>query len=527
MSYFLKSIFLLFYNISNICNNIFLFPILIEYFLQFNIKINWINIGLIYSFYQFGSLLGNLLWNKFTYKFSSAILLLISINLIITLNIILIYINNLKILLIQRFLLGLLNNLPFIQKNIYLELNKQKNEFFLINILSHIISIIISVIDFKKFFNFKIEFNNNKFFINIIFLLATNIILLLLTLLAIKNKYIKISKKYYKINSPKLSVSNKIKKNENIKENIIKLKNINNEIKKNNKKKNNIFQLREDTDLSREKSNRKFNHFNNNNNDKTETNNNMGKSINNLGDDTDNDEKNKNEIIDYEFNNNKNLENNFNLELKLSLIHSLLNLLDYLFFIWIFIIFYIKYFNFSIKIGINFLLLNLFFLCLKFPLTTKIFSILKKYDKNNFGKISKIFIYIEIIIIIFINLDIIFYYFNILEFENLKIFFLYFLIVIRNLTNSGIIQIYNIYIAIEYNYNAKKSRILIKYDKYGNSILKTIFSFFSAYGYYLIENTKNIDINLNNLYLKFVLFFLLFPILILITTLILVNNYLI
>ena len=513
MSYFLKSIFLLFYDIANLSNNLFIFPILIEYFLQFGIKINWINIGLIYSFYQIGNLLGNLLWNRLIYKFSSAILLLISLMLITIINFSLIFINCIEILMIQRFFLGLLNNLSFIQKNIFLELNKNKRQLFIINIFSYIISIFISVFNFDKYI--KINYNNNKFIMNIIFLLLINIILLLLTFLLIKKNYIKIfSKKSYKI-SPKIEKFNKNKKNE---------KKVKKKINENKKK--NIFTFQEETELSIEKSNRKFNN-NNSINNKDESLTNIKYSHNNLNEESDF-EKNKNfvEIVD---NSNKNfVKNIFKKEKILSFILSLLNLLDYVFFIWIFIFLYFEFYNDSFKIGTNFLILNLFFLCLNFPLTNKIFSILKKNnDKKKINKISNIFIFIEIIIIIIINLDIIFYYFNIFENEKNKIILLNFLFVLRNLINSGLIQIYNIYIAMEFNYQTKNIRILNEFNKNINCFLKAIFSFFCAYAYYLFENTKNIDFNVNKLIFRFVLFFLIFPLFILITTLILVKNYLI
>ena len=504
MSYFLKSIFLLFYDIANLSNNLFIFPILIEYFLQFNIKINWINIGLIYTFYHMGILLGNLLWKKLIYKFSSAVLLLMSLILIIILNISLIYIKNFNILLFQRFFLGLLNNLSFIEKNIFLELNKNKKELFIINIFSYIISIFISVFNFNKTFN--INFNNNKFVLNIIFLLLINIILLILTLFLIKNKHIKIfSKKSYKTNSPKIENKKKIFSDEKI------------EIKKIKKDKN-VFNLVEESDLSIEKSNRNFNN-NNSINNKNETISNIKLSHNNL-----------NEEVEYEKNNKNFIKNIFTIkkEKKLSFIQSLLNLLDYVYFIWIFIFLYFECFNNSFKIGINFLFLNLIFLCLNFPLTNKIFSILKKNNnKKNINKLSNIFFILEIIIIIIISLDVIFYFFNIIENEKIKIIFFYVLFIFRNLINSGLIQIYNIYIAMEFNYQTKNIRNLNEFNKKINCILKTIFSFFSAYAYFLFENTKNIDFNINNLIVKFVLFFCIFPLIILITSLILVNNYLI
>ena len=506
MSYFLKSIFLLFYDVANLSNSLFIFPILIEYFLQFNIKINWINIGLIYTFYHMGILLGNLLWKKLIYKFSSAVLLLMSLILIIILNIILIYIKNFEILLFQRFFLGLLNNLSFIQKNIFLELNKNKNELFIINIFSYIISIFINVFNFNKTFN--LNFNNNKFVLNIIFLLLINIILLFLTLLLIKNKNIKIfSKKSYESNSPKIN-KKKIFSDEKI---VIK------SIKKDKNNKN-VFNLVEETDLSIEKSNRNFNN-NNSINNKNETFNNMKFSNNNL-----------NEEIEYEKNNKNFIKNIFkiNKEKKLSFIHSLLNLLDYVYFIWIFIILYFECFNNSLKIGMNFLCLNLIFLCLNFPLTNKIFSILKKNNnKKNINKLSNIIFILEIIVIIIISLDVIIYFFNIIENEKIKIIFFYVLFIFRNLINSGLIQIYNIYIAMEFNYQTKNIRILNEFNKKINCILKTIFSFFCAYAFFLFENTNNIDFNVNNLIVKFVLFFCIFPLIILITSLILVNNYLI
>ena len=141
----LKTLFLLFYSISNVGTIFYIIPNLCEFLIRIDILPNWYNLGFIFLLYLIGKLFGNFFWFSFIKKkYSSTLLLIISLILLAIFNCCFIYINSFFGLILFRFIFGYINNLTLISNNIYLEL-KLKKKFVLILYIMKNNSVIISI----------------------------------------------------------------------------------------------------------------------------------------------------------------------------------------------------------------------------------------------------------------------------------------------------------------------------------------------------------------------------------------------
>ena len=227
----LKSFFLLFFSLSNTGSVFFVIPILCDYLIKINILPNWYYLAIVFSIYE---LFGNFLWIFLNKKFTSSLLVIISLILLSILNTSLLFINSYLGLIIYRFLLGLSNNLSIMSNNIYLELSLKKNFGFILYIikgLSTIVSIFIPIVSFK-FSKYKKNLNN----ISSIFLFLINIIKILIIIIIITIKILKIktNKKLVQMNILVNEYDNSIKQSKKVSSNIDVIKNNDSNIKKNN-----------------------------------------------------------------------------------------------------------------------------------------------------------------------------------------------------------------------------------------------------------------------------------------------------
>ena len=188
----LKTLFLLFYSISNVGTIFYIIPNLCEFLIRIDILPKWYNLGFIFSIHEIGKLFGNFLWFSFIKKkYSSTLLLIISLILLAIFNCCFIYINSFFGLILFRFIFGYINNLTLISNNIYLEL-KLKKKFVLILYIMKNISVIISI--FIPAFLVKINLETINKYHNLYSLIQSliNIITLIITFVMIKLKILNI-----------------------------------------------------------------------------------------------------------------------------------------------------------------------------------------------------------------------------------------------------------------------------------------------------------------------------------------------
>jgi hypothetical protein len=107
---------------------------------------------------------------------------------------------------------------------------------------------------------------------------------------------------------------------------------------------------------------------------------------------------------------------------------------------------------------------------------------------------------ISLIIITFLEgIAISIYYLNFSKniFKNIILSSLIILNLSKNLINSLCIQIFQIYITIEFNFYSENMRKLQQFKHFFSSLFKTIFDFISFYAYYFLyrgQNFKDFDL---------------------------------
>ena len=147
-------------------------------------------------------------------------------------------------------------------------------------------------------------------------------------------------------------------------------------------------------------------------------------------------------------NNNKYSNNNKELsykELKFTFIYILLNVNDTILFIWIIMFLYNKFNSNSLNVSFYFVLYNLLFSSLNYPLTRRL---MKKQFSIEIISNKMIFHIILLIILTFSDgIGIYFYVISKRNYEIIILIFLFILALIRNLINSLIILIFKIYIS--------------------------------------------------------------------------------
>ena len=90
----LKTFFLLFFSLSNTGSVYFIIPILCDYLIKINILPNWYYLGIVFSMYELGKLFGNFLWIFLNKKYTSSLLVIVSLILLSILNSSLLFINS-------------------------------------------------------------------------------------------------------------------------------------------------------------------------------------------------------------------------------------------------------------------------------------------------------------------------------------------------------------------------------------------------------------------------------------------------
>jgi hypothetical protein len=197
-----------------------------------------------------------------------------------------------------------------------------------------------------------------------------------------------------------------------------------------------------------------------------------------------------------------NLSNLFkiiNKELKFSYILIFLNLNDSILFIWLIIFLYIEFYWNCFKFAFFFSLYNLCFSVLNYPFTRKLVNKSNQSDKKKISLQMKYYL-ISLIIITFLEgIAISIYYLNFSKniFKNIILSSLIILNLSKNLINSLCIQIFQIYIAIEFNFYSENMRKLQQFKHFFSSLFKTIFDFISFYAYYFLyrgQNFKDFDL---------------------------------
>ena len=502
----LKSFFLLFFSLSNTGSVFFIIPILCDYLIKINILPNWYYLAIVFSIYELGKLFGNFLWIFLNKKFTSSLLVIISLILLSILNTSLLFINSYLGLIIYRFLLGLSNNLSIMSNNIYLELSLKKNFGFILYIikgLSTIVSIFIPIVSFK-FSKYKKNLNN----ISSIFLSLINIITIFIIIIMIKIKLLKIktNKKLVQMNILVNEYDNSIKQSKKVSSNIDVIKNNDSNIKKNNmsiKMNSNIETNPSSAERKIMNQDKKLNRFDTSK--EVDSTNNFQNIIKRDPIDliikNEQNKRNFNNINYYDssLHNLSNLFKIINKELKFSYILIFLNLNDSLLFIWFIIFLYIEFYWNCFKFAFFFSLYNLCFSVLNYPFTRKLINKSNQSDKKKISLQMKYYL-ISLIIITFLEgIAISIYYLNFSKniFKNIILSSLIILNLSKNLINSLCIQIFQIYIAIEFNFYSENMRKLQQFKHFFSSFFKTIFDFISFYAYYFLyrgQNFKDFDL---------------------------------
>ena len=502
----LKSFFLLFFSLSNTGSVFFVIPILCDYLIKINILPNWYYLAIVFSIYELGKLFGNFLWIFLNKKFTSSLLVIISLILLSILNTSLLFINSYLGLIIYRFLLGLSNNLSIMSNNIYLELSLKKNFGFILYIikgLSTIVSIFIPIVSFK-FSKYKKNLNNiSSIFLSLINIITIFIIIIMITIKLLK---IKTNKKLVQMNILVNEYDNSIKQSKKVSSNIDVIKNNDSNIKKNNmsiKMNSNIETNPSSAERKIMNQDKKLNRFDTSK--EVDSTNNFQNIIKRDPIDliikNEQNKRNFNNINYYDssLHNLSNLFKIINKELKFSFILIFLNLNDSILFIWLIIFLYIEFYWNCFKFAFFFSLYNLCFSVLNYPFTRKLINKSNQSDKKKISLQMKYYL-ISLIIITFLEgIAISIYYLNFSKniFKNIILSSLIILNLSKNLINSLCIQIFQIYIAIEFNFYSENMRKLQQFKHFFSSLFKTIFDFISFYAYYFLyrgQNFKDFDL---------------------------------
>ena len=548
----INSVFLIFYSISSSSPNFFIIPILCQNLIRIGLNPKWSYLGSIFSMYEFGKFFGNFFWIFLNQIFTPSLLIIISLFLLSIINFSYFSIKTYLGLLIYRLLLGFVNNLSLMSENIYHELSLKKDFgiiLYIIKTLATLISILLPI-DFFKLNSSKRKNWDNYSSIIVSFI---NIITIIIIIIMIKLKHLKfkLSKKLIKMNVYYNEYDNSIKTGKKFS---IEMSNQNKKIKSNEntviKKKDSGLTINTNNDeilpsiersvqakinnnednINRFDSNSKdietggnFSQFHKNEptdltkNENSSFNNkelNIPSSINGL----DNIQMSKN-------NNNDNNNNQVYKELKYCFIFILLNINDSLLLIWVILIMYIQFNLEGIKIGISFCLYNLLFSLINYPLTK---TLMNKISQSTRNLISNKMIIHLIILIIFALFNGILIYFYILPQGNFEIIFLLVILLftlLRNLINSLIIQMFQIYISIEFNIHSENMRTIQKLKTYLNPIFRTIIIYFSSFAFFFLSKKTNKENNISQYSLYIISYFVLIPEILLSVTMVLIKLY--
>ena len=183
---------------------------------------------------------------------------------------------------------------------------------------------------------------------------------------------------------------------------------------------------------------------------------------------------------------------------------------------------YNKFNSNSLNVSFYFVLYNLLFSSLNYPLTRRL---MKKQFSIEIISNKMIFHIILLIILTFSDgIGIYFYVISKRNYEIIILIFLFILALIRNLINSLIIQMFQIYISKKFNVQSESIRKLQKLKQYLTSLFKTIIIIFSSISYFFFS-LKSKNQNFKN-FLLLIIYFILIPEIILNFLIILIKQYL-
>ena len=197
--------------------------------------------------------------------------------------------------------------------------------------------------------------------------------------------------------------------------------------------------------------------------------------------------------FDSSLQNQSNIFKIINKELKFSYILIFLNLNDSIIFIWFLIFLYIDLYWNCFKFALFFSLYNLCFSILNYPFTRKLINKSNQSNKKQISSQMKYYL-LTLIVITFLEGVIISIYYLISSkniFRNIIFISLIILNLSKNLINSLCIQIFQIYIAIEFIIYSENMRKLQQFKHFFNSFFKTIFDFISSFAYYFLYRSQN------------------------------------
>ncbi len=538
----LKTIFLFFFSVSNTSSTFFIIPILYENLIQINDNPKWYSIGNIYSIHEFGKFFGNFFWIYLKKYSSSSILILISLFFLSIFNLSFIFINSYNALIIYRFLLGFSNNLTVMTENIFLELSLKK-EFGLILYIIKTLSTIISIILPINILQLNSKNKNHKFILPSISLSLINIVSIILTIIMIRLKYLKffLGEQIIQLNVLYNESENNTMKTGKKFSMDISNPNEKEKMEKSHKKKEvlSISNGEESFPNSYERHVTTKTKNNDNNTNINEKNSIKEVESGNIYQNIKQQNQSKNSNFPYspdnfnQFegvqlsnkNNNKYSNNNKELsykELKFTFIYILLNVNDTILFIWIIMFLYNIFNSNSLNISFYFVLYNLLFSSLNYPLTRRL---MKKQFSIEIISNKMIFHLILLIILTFSDgIGIYVYVISNRNYEIIIVLFLFILALIRNLINSLIIQMFQIYISKKFNVQSESIRKLQKLKQYLTSLFKTIIIIFSSISYFFFT-LKSKNHNFKNS-LLLIIYFILIPEIILNFLIILIKQYL-
>ena len=536
-----KFLFLLFLYCSNISTAIFIYPIIYFIFGVDKGPIKWYYFGIIFSVYEFGKCVGLILWEFISHKFSFIILILISLSFLCILNISYMFSFNIYHILLIRFFSGFFNNIGKYSKDIYIQLGlKDKHKFiiFTITIICTITSLFL-----PSFVVHKIKQNNNitnnisKIYLFTIIFAIFNLISILLCLILIFNKNLKIRKKNKNFiqmsNSEKLDYSRNIQNKENIKtpQSTVDSNNRTRELKYSKK----YINLKIKDNIDNQNSGRNINvnlygdkmSSNRYISNKKEDESKLGKrgSLNLFASNKSSETgvKEGNPQIDikinYNIKNKPKKSNKTGKKIKFTIIHVLIEINDALYLIWTLIFLYNEFKGNCLYISFFYAFIRILGEIISFPINSFIIKNTSYYSQYQSKNISKKVLIMNILLFfatIVSNASIFIYYYYIKN--KIMLFILLAFVLIRNIFNTIISQLFKIISAKDFNIHSKSMISLRKYKQRAGSIFKTLIFLVGSYGYYLIYNifvtsfSPIIFKKLSNLI--FILYFVIFPIII-------------
>ena len=483
----LRFLFILFFYFSNVSTILSIYPI--SYYLIQNTSIEpqWYHFGLLFSIYELGKFSSIWIWEYIHKRYSSLILILMSLFLLALCNISFSLVVQFYQIIIFRFIFGFSNIIGTFFKDIYNKIGFRKNNTIIILSISMICttislffpSIIIYFNVGEKLLNFQIIKFKNTMFIYLCLAISN--------LLPIIFGYILILKNKLKVEQAFIPMPN-VEKTENSVEKSLGTQK-NNFIETEQKSHSKVIKVNNPIYDSKIQISLQKNINNENeavaNKDRKNSDN---KNFNNI-------ERKEDDVPNVEQINN--INNSFNLkdisienkEYQLCFIQTSLNMVDGLSLIWILIILYNHFKQSCLQISIYFSILKILGEIILFPINERIMRKSSAVIPLDFESIShrmKIITIISLILSICISQNILFIYFY-ENFQDLLLIALLIFLLIKTIFSGIFTQYYKIYNNLFFKQNNIKNKNLKKYNQFYGSIGKSIIYFVGSFGLYIIE----------------------------------------